>query len=100
MPTHRGPDADTNLHGGVFFDERFGVNFPVCVVFEKTTTKKTGLNIGGEMMRDVGVQPNSSSPITNDVMSMIDENISTIHDEDKGNNDSCGDDVHPVYAEA
>ena len=47
------------------------------------------------MMRDVGVQPNSSSPITNDVMSMIDENISTIHDEDKGNNDSCGDDVHP-----
>ena len=42
MPTHRGPDADTNLHGGVFFDERFGVNFPVCVVFEKTTTKKTG----------------------------------------------------------
>ena len=47
------------------------------------------------MIRDVGVQPNSSSPIANEVMSMIDENISTIHDEDKGNNDSCGDDVHP-----
>ena len=90
-----GDQTPIQIYTAVYFLMSDSVLIPSLCCIRKDNYEEDGLNIGGEMMRDVGVQPNSSSPITNDVMSMIDENISTIQDEDKGNNDSCGDDVHP-----
>ena len=91
-----GDQTPIQIYTAVYFLMSDSVLISQFVLYSKRQLRRRrGLNIGGEMMRDVGVQPNSSSPIANEVMSMIDENISTIHDEDKGNNDSCGDDVHP-----